>query len=159
MRLLGGIWGHVPQEKFWFQTFWDRFWCHFGVKLQELNDLLPNLVIVIEAFKRSLNLKTWLRFTPQRRQNSRKAQKTKKKILASYCTCSVVALCSWEIQVLQCGFCVYTIVSVGHSVRSYICADLLSICEDSPSKEEFHGTHGTALYQPLDKCPLTTKLH
>ena len=36
----------------------------------------------------------------------------------------------------------WCISSVGRSVRSYVCADLLSIREGSPSKGGFHGTHG-----------------
>ena len=52
VRLQGvcGMWGHVPPG---FQTFWDRF----GLKQQdlELDDQLPNLVIVFEA---KLNART-----------------------------------------------------------------------------------------------------
>ena len=40
---------------------------------QELDDLLPALVIVFEAFKRSQNLKTWLHLPPQRLQSSLEA--------------------------------------------------------------------------------------
>ena len=56
-----------------------------GVKQQELDDQLSNLVIVFEAFKHSHNLKAWLRFAPQRHG---------KKFLASYCIRSVIALWS-----------------------------------------------------------------
>ena len=38
-------------------------------------------------------------------------------------------------------------VSVGHNVRSYVCADLLSTREGSPSKG---GVHLHPLYPPLD---------
>ena len=48
-----GTWGDM--ENVGFQTFWDRFWCRFGVKQQELDDQLPNLVIVFEA---KLNART-----------------------------------------------------------------------------------------------------
>ena len=74
---LWGVW-HVgdisPQEIFWFQTFWDCFWCRFGVKQQELDNQLPNLVNVFEAFKCSHNLKAWLCFPLQRQQSSCEAQ-------------------------------------------------------------------------------------
>ena len=49
----------------------------YGSYATELDDLLPNLVIVFEAFKRSQNLKAWLRFAPQRLQSSREARKKK----------------------------------------------------------------------------------
>ena len=63
----------------------------FGVKQQELDNQLPNLVIVFEAFKRSHNLKAWLRFALQRHQSSREAREI---FLATYCIRSVVALWS-----------------------------------------------------------------
>ena len=56
----------------------------FGAKQQELNDQLPNLVIV---FERSHNLKAWLRFAPRRG----------KKFSASYCTYSF-SRCSVELR-------------------------------------------------------------
>ena len=62
---------HVPQENFWFQAFWDRFWCCLGVKQQELDDQLPNLVIVLEAFKTLAQFKA---VTLQMQQSSRDAQ-------------------------------------------------------------------------------------
>ena len=51
-----------------------------------------NLVIVFETFKRSHNLKTWLRFAPRRGKFCF--------WLATACIRSVVALWSWEIQLL-----------------------------------------------------------
>ena len=79
----------------------------------------------------------------------------KKKILASYCTRSVVALWSWETQIQTVCHCIHSyllwysiMVSVGHSVRSYVCTDLLSIHEGSLSKGGFHGTHGTPSRSP-----------
>ena len=47
--MLGGSGGMLPQENFGFLTFWDRFWCIPGVKLQKLDDLPLNLVVVFEA--------------------------------------------------------------------------------------------------------------
>ena len=66
----------------------------------------------------------------------------KRKILASYCTRSVVAVWSCEIQILTVCHRILTyllwyltVVSVGCTgVRSYVCADLLSIRKGSPSK-------------------------
>ena len=48
-QLLGGSRGMLPQEKFGVLTFWDHFWCILGMKLQKLDDLLLNLVVVFEA--------------------------------------------------------------------------------------------------------------
>ena len=45
--LLGGGWGYAPPGKF--LPLWDRFWCILGVKLQKLDDLLLNRVVVFEA--------------------------------------------------------------------------------------------------------------
>ena len=58
-----------------------------GMKQQELDDQLPNLVIVFETFKRSHNLKAWLRFTPRHG----------KILLASYCMYSL-SHCSVELR-------------------------------------------------------------
>ena len=56
-----------PQEIFFdFKCSEIIFGAIFGVKQQELDNQLPNLVIVFEAFKHSHNLKAWLCFTPQR---------------------------------------------------------------------------------------------
>ena len=38
-----------PQENFEFLAFRGRFWCILGVKLQKLDDLLLNLLVVFEA--------------------------------------------------------------------------------------------------------------
>ena len=90
-----------------------------------------NLVIVFETFKRSHNLKAWLRFATRRG----------KFFLASYCVysfspCSVElrdtnTVCHWILSYL---LWYSTMVSVGRGVRSYVCADLLSTREGSPSK-------------------------
>ena len=52
--------------------------------------LTANLVIAFETFKRLHNLKAWLPLTSMCRKN----------FLTSYCIHSVVALWSWEIQIL-----------------------------------------------------------
>ena len=88
-----------------------------------------NLVIVFETFKCSHILKAWLRFAPRRG----------KQFLASYCMylfsrCSVElrdtnTVCHWILSHL-----LWYSIMWGHSVRSYVCADLLSTCEGSPSK-------------------------
>ena len=57
--------GHAPPPQKKNFGFWDQFWC-IGVKLQKLDDLLLNLVVVFEA----LRIKVWLRFQPQRLQSS-----------------------------------------------------------------------------------------
>ena len=64
-RVLGerGMWGTCPPSR-----FQNRIWYHFGVKQEQMDDQLPNLVIVFEAFNRLHNLKVWLRFAPQRQQ-------------------------------------------------------------------------------------------
>ena len=66
-----GVWGHAPQKNFLIsdlmimRTFLVQFLA------QELDDdLLPNLVIVFEAFKPSQSLKAWLCFALQRLQSS-----------------------------------------------------------------------------------------
>ena len=92
---------------------------------------------MFEAFKRSQNLKAWLRFAPQRLQSSREAREKKEKLLYSFSRCSV------ELRGTNTSVWLLRISSVGRSVRGYVCADLLSIREGSPSKEGFHGTHGT----------------
>ena len=82
----------------------------------------------------------------------------KKKMLASYCTRSVVALWSWKIQILT--VCHGILIScVGRCVSSYICADLLSIREDSPSKGGFHGTHEAPSNLPLGMGPRSSVIH
>ena len=48
-RLLGGVGACPPRKIFGFLTFWDRFWCILGVKLQKLDDLLLNLIVVFEV--------------------------------------------------------------------------------------------------------------
>ena len=83
-------------------------------------------------------------FTPQRLQNSHEAREKKKRNFSyqkalSYTAC-VIATMKFSIAsvYLQCG----------RSVRTYVCADLLSICEGSPSKRRFHGT-ATDKHYPL----------
>ena len=44
------------------------------------------------------------------------ARKKSLKSLASYCTRSVVALWSWEIQILQCGFCISPVWAIVYIV-------------------------------------------
>ena len=53
-----------------------------AVSAQELDDLLTNLVIVFEVFKRSQNLKAWLRFALQKLQIRREVRE---KNLGSWC--------------------------------------------------------------------------
>ena len=48
MRGLGG--GDGDMSRFDFRPSEMVFWCRFGVKQQELDDQLSNLVIVFEAF-------------------------------------------------------------------------------------------------------------
>ena len=122
-----------PYENFGFQT-WDRLWCRCRVKHQELDDQLPNIV-AFEAFKPSHN------FSASLRRGNKAAVRSGKFFLASYCIRSVVDLLSWEIQTLTvCHLIVNhllwysTMVSVGRSVRTYVCTDLLSTREGSPSK-------------------------
>ena len=117
-----------PQEDFWFRTFWDRFWCRFGVKQQELDDQLPNLVIVFEALARFKGM------APLRSAEAAKQPWGAGKLfLASYCIRSVVALWSWEIQILTVYHRIVSyllwyliMVSVGCSVRSYVCGCILT---------------------------------
>ena len=67
-------WGHVLLRKICdFRLSEIVFGAVLGVNQQELDDQLPNLVIVFEAFKRSHNLKAWLCFTPLRQQSSHEA--------------------------------------------------------------------------------------
>ena len=134
----------MPPRKIF--DFRPRFWCRFGVKQQELDDLLPILVIVfeLEAFKCSQNLKTWLCFAPQRLQ--RGSEKKKKEHFSQLLY--LFSRCSVELSERYKYFSVASmwlpcISSVGRMVRSYLCADLLSVREGSPSKEGFHGTHET----------------
>ena len=59
-------------------------------------------VIVFEAFKRSQNLKAWSASLHRGCKAAMRCGKKKKKILASYCTRSVV--CVIATVKLQCGF-------------------------------------------------------
>ena len=56
-----------PGIFFLFQTSEIVFGAILGVKQQELHNILPNLVIVFEAFKHLQNLKMWLHFAPHSR--------------------------------------------------------------------------------------------
>ena len=48
--LLGGLEAcQPPRKRFGFLTFWGCFWCILGVKLQKLDELLLNLVVVFKA--------------------------------------------------------------------------------------------------------------
>ena len=87
-----------------------------------------NLVIVFETFKRSHNLKTWLRFVPRRG----------KIFLASYCMYSF-SCCSVELRDTNTNCVIGSLaicfgIRLCRSVRSYVCAELLSTREGSPSK-------------------------
>ena len=103
----------------------------FGGEIARVGRPTANLVIVFETFKRSHNLKAWLRFAPRRG----------KIILASYCM-YLFSRCSVERRdsntechrILSYLLWYSTMVSMGRSVHSYICADLLSTREGSPSK-------------------------
>ena len=91
---------------------------------------------VFEAFKHSQNLKAWFCFTLQRLQSSCEVREKYKKTLASYHTHSVTCVIA---AVKLRSVWLVCISSVGSSVHSYVCTDLLSIHEGSPSKREFHG--------------------
>ena len=43
------VWEHVPPAKFWISDLLRLF--HLGVKLQKLDDLLLNLVVVFETHR------------------------------------------------------------------------------------------------------------
>ena len=126
------VWGHSPQGNFSISDLLGSFLMLFWGKIARVRWPTANLVIVFEVFKHLQNLKVWLHFAPERLQSSREVwRKKKKEILASYCTRSVVALWSWEIQILTVCHCIHsyllwysTMVSVGHSVRGYVCTDL-----------------------------------
>ena len=130
--------GHVPPGKFLISDLLRSLLVPFGGETARVERLTANLVIVFETFKRSHNLKAWLRFAPRRG----------KTFLATYCMysfsrCSVELI--REIQILTVCHRILsyllwysTVVSVGRSVRSYVCADLLSTREGSPSKGRVH---------------------
>ena len=87
-----------------------------------------NLVIVLETFKRSHNLKTWLRFVPRRGKN----------FSASYCMYSF-SCCSVELRDTNTNCIIGSLaicfgIRLCRSVRSYVCAELLSTRKGSPSK-------------------------
>ena len=94
-RPLGGSGGMPPRKIFLISDLLRPFLVPFWGKIARVGRPTANLVIVFEAFKRSQNLKAWLRFAPapQRLQSSREARE-KKRILAGYCTRSVVSLWS-----------------------------------------------------------------
>ena len=46
-----GVGACLPPEKFWNSDLLDRFRCILRVKLQKLDDLLLNLVVVFEAHR------------------------------------------------------------------------------------------------------------
>ena len=98
-----------------------------------------NLVIVFETFKLSHNLKMWFRFAPRRG----------KIFLASYCTYSF-SHCSVELRDTNTNCVIRSLaicfgIRLCRSVRSYVCAELLSTRE---------GSHLHPPYPPLDP-PLT----
>ena len=60
-RLLGGS-GACPPGKFLISDFLRSFLVSFWGKIARVGRPTANLVVVFEAFKRSQNLKAWLRF-------------------------------------------------------------------------------------------------
>ena len=83
-RALGacGTWGHVPPGKFLASDLLRSFWCRFGVKQQEMDDQLRNLVIVFEV---KLNARTMVPLC---------SEAWEKIFLAGYCIRLIVALWS-----------------------------------------------------------------
>ena len=120
--------GHVPPGKFLISGLLRSLLVPFRGEPARVGRPTSNLVIV---FERSHNLKAWLRFAPRRG----------KIFLASYCMYSF-SRCSVELRdtntvchrILSYLLWYSTMVSVGRSVRSYVCADLLSTREGSLSK-------------------------
>ena len=76
--------GHVPPGKFLISDLLRSLLVPFWGETARVERPTANLVIVFETFKRSHDLKAWLRFAPRRGKN----------FLASYCMYSVVALWS-----------------------------------------------------------------
>ena len=119
----------LTQENFWFQTFWDRFWCRFGAETAAVGQSTANLVIMFETFNESKDVAPLC------------SEAREKKCLASYCMYSF-SRCTVELRdtntvchrMLSYLLWYSTMVSVGHSVRSYVSTDLLSTREGSPSK-------------------------
>ena len=103
---------------------------------------------MFETFKRSHNLKAWLRFAPRRG----------KKFPASYCRRirSVVAILTVCHRILSYLLWYSTMVSVGCSVRSYVCADLLNTREGSPSKG---GCICTPLFYPAREVTIFIRMY
>ena len=68
-RALGGVarGGHVPPGKFLISDLLISLLVPFWSETAGVGRLTANLVIVFEAFKRSHNLKAWLRFAPRRK--------------------------------------------------------------------------------------------
>ena len=118
--------GHVPQEKFLISDL-RSFLVPFWGETARVGRLTANLVTVFETFTRSHNLKAQLCFAPRHGKNC----------LASYWmysfSCYSVELRDTNTVSSDPQLFV-TMVSVGRSVRSYVCADLLSTREGSPSK-------------------------
>ena len=94
-----------------------------------------NLVIVFETFKRSHNLKTWLRFVPRRG----------KIFLASYCmysfSCCYVELRDTNTNCIIGSLAICFGIRLCRSVRSYVCAEILSTRKGSPSKGHLHSPY------------------
>ena len=124
--------GYVPPGKFLISDLLSSLLVPFRGEPARVGRPTSNLIIV---FERSHNLKAWLRFAPRRGE----------KFLASYCMYSF-SRCSVELRdtntvchrILSYLLWYSTMVSVGRSVRSYICADLLNTREGSPSKGGVH---------------------
>ena len=121
-----------PQENILISDLMRSLLVPFGMKQQELDDqLTANVVIVFETY----NLKAWLRFAPRRG----------KIFLASYCM-YLFSRCYVELRDTNTNcvssdpqlFVTYGIrlwlVWAVYSVRSCVCADLLSTREGNPSK-------------------------
>ena len=115
---------HASPGKFLISDLLRLLLVPFWGETARVERLTANLVIVFEIFKRSHNLKAWLRFAP-RGGNF---------FLASYCMYSF-SRSSVELRDTNTNVChrilsyflwYSTMVSVGRSVRSYVCADLLS---------------------------------
>ena len=85
MRALRGVarGGHVPPGNFMISDLLRSLLVPFWGETARFGRPTANLVIVFETFKRSHNLKAWLRFAPRRGRRSS----------ASYCT----------VQSLLCG--------------------------------------------------------
>ena len=105
---------HVPAGKFFISDVLRSLLVPFWGEAATVGRPTANLVTVFETFKRSHNLKAWVRFAPRRG----------KIFVASYCMYSF-SRCSAELRdmstvchrILSCLLWYSTMVSVGRSVR------------------------------------------